>query len=203
MKKIIVLIMILLLTGCSCSYNLVIQNNNVYENLKILGVSEIPVEVELANISNGNYEKNIENDIVTYSTNYSLDGYKNSNLLTCFDSYNIQNNEQSYTIRTGKKFKCLPYQYNDFDILNYEQLEITIKTNHKVIKHNADKVENNVYYWHIDERNLDNAEIYFEIDKNIKNYDYIYMIILFIVILIIGIIVYFIANNKNQKSNKI
>ena len=134
--------MLILLTGCSCNYELSIQNNKIYETLKINGVtSNIPVNADLINISNSNYIKTVENDIVTYNSNYLLDNYKKSTLLTCFDSYNIQSTENTYTIRTGKKFKCYPYQYSDFDVVTYDQLEIKINTNHKVINHNATKVE--------------------------------------------------------------
>lgn len=204
MKKLITILMIILLTGCSCNYELSIQNNKIYETLKINGVTnEIPPNVDLETLSNGNYTKNIIDDTVTYNSNYSMNNYKESNLLNCFDSYNIQSGDETYIIRTGKKFKCYPYQYNDFDVLTYDQLEIVIKTNHKVINHNATKVENNTYYWYIDDKNVNNAEIYFEIDKNIKNYDYIYMIILFLGILIIGGLIYYIANNKNKESNKL
>lgn len=204
MKKLITILMIILLTGCSCNYELSIQNNKIYETLKINGVTnEIPPNVDLETLSNGNYTKNIIDDTVTYNSNYSMNNYKESNLLNCFDSYNIQSGDETYIIRTGKKFKCYPYQYSDFDVLTYDQLEIVIKTNHKVINHNATKVENNTYYWYIDDKNVNNAEIYFEIDKNIKNYDYIYMIILFLGILIIGGLIYYIANNKNKESNKL
>lgn len=196
--------MIILLTGCSCNYELSIQNNKIYETLKINGVTnEIPPNVDLETLSNGNYTKNIIDDTVTYNSNYSMNNYKESNLLNCFDSYNIQSGDETYIIRTGKKFKCYPYQYNDFDVLTYDQLEIVIKTNHKVINHNAAKVENNIYYWYINDENINDTEIYFEISKNAKN-NIIFWIIGFVSILLItGIFVYYIANNKNKESNKL
>ena len=46
MKKLFTLIMLLLVTGCTCSYELSIQDSSIYETLKINGVTtEIPVDV--------------------------------------------------------------------------------------------------------------------------------------------------------------
>lgn len=204
MKKILTLIMLILLTGCSCSYELTIENNKIFESLKINGVkTEVPADVDLSNLSNANYNKELKENVLSYSTDYSMDNYKNSLLLTCFDSYNIQSTDNTYVIRTGKKFKCLPYQYNDFDLLNYEKLEIKIKTNHKVIKNNANKVNNNTYYWFIDKNNIDNTEIYFEIEKDVKNFTIEFLAIFIILILICGVIIYYIVKTKSEKNNKI
>lgn len=204
MKKIFTLVTLLLITGCSCNYELSIQNNNVYETLKINGVTtEIPVDADLVNLSSSKYKKEIKDNIVTYTNNYSLDGYKRSTLLTCYDSYSVQSSDDRYVIRTGKKFKCYPYQYNDFDELIFDNLEIKIKTNHKVINHNADKVEENTYYWHINEDNIDNADIYFEIEKQVNNPIILGIAVFLIAVLIVGVVVYFIVKSKSEKNNKI
>lgn len=204
MKKIFTLVTLLLITGCSCNYELSIQNNNVYETLKINGVTtEIPVDADLINISNANYQKELKDNTVTYTNNYSLDGYKRSNLLMCYDSYNIQSSDDRYIIRTGKKFKCYPYQYNDFDELTYDELEIKIKTNHKVINHNASKVEKDTYYWYVNEDNIDNADIYFEIEKQVSNPIILGVAVFIIAVLIVGVVVYFIVKSKSEKNNKI
>lgn len=204
MKKLFTLIMLLLVTGCTCSYELSIQDSSIYETLKINGVTtEIPVDVDLVNLSDTNYKKEVVDDTVTYTTSYNLETYKKTNFLSCFESYNIQTTDDKYIIRTGKNFTCLPYQYNDYDELKYDELEIKIKTNHKVVNHNASKVENNTYYWYITKENINNADIYFEIEKNV-NKPYVLAIAVFmLILLIVGVIVYFVVKSKSEKSNKI
>lgn len=203
MKKIFTLIILLLLTSCSSSYELSIKNNSVHETLKVNGVTNIPVSADLSNVADSNYTKNINGDTVTYDTSYSLNNYKNSKLLQCYDSYNIQTTDDRYIIRTGKNFNCFPYQYSDFDVLNYDQLEIKFKTNHKVIKHNAQKVENDTYYWYINEENLNNADIYFEIEKTVNSPYLIGLIIFMSLVVIVGIITYIIVKQKDKKNNKL
>lgn len=204
MKKLFTLIMLLLVTGCTCSYELSIQDNSIYETLKINGVTtEIPVDVDLVNLTDANYKKEIIDDTVIYTTDYSLETFKKTNLLSCYDSYNIQTTDDRYIIRTGKNFTCLPYQYSDYDELKYDELEIKIITNHKVISHNAQKVENNTYYWYINKENINNADLYFEIEKNVNKPIVLALAVFMLILLVIGIIVYFVVKAKSERNNKI
>lgn len=205
MKKIIMLALIFLISGCSCKYELSIQGNKIEESLYINGINmEIPEQADLANYSTHNYSKNIDGDMLNYSTSYNLSSFKNSDFLTCFDTYNFVNENEYYIIRTGKKFKCLPYQYNDFDMLDYDELEIQITTNHKVLEHNAVKVDDNTYSWYITKENIDNAEIYMKFSEEVNSPLTIPIIAgIFTVVLILGFIIYNVASSKGKKNNKI
>lgn len=205
MRKILSIILIILLSGCSCKYEITIKNGNVVEDLIVNGVTtEIPVQADLANFSTHSYSKNLEGDVLKYQTSYKLNNLKKSDFLTCFDSYNFFEDEDSYILKTGTKFKCFPYQYNDFDMLYYDKLDITLSTNHNVIEHNAVSVEKGVYHWYITSDNIDNAEIYFKISKNPKQPIIILALTIFMIIVgIIGFIVYLIAKHKSSNNNKI
>lgn len=205
MKKILIIFILLLVSGCSCKYELSINNSQVNEILTINGVTtEIPEQADLENFTNHTYKKTLQNDILKYEATYNLGNYKTSDFFTCFDSYNILESEDSYTIRTGKKFRCMPYQYNDFDIIKYDKLEIVISTNHSVYNHNADRVENNIYYWYITEDNINDSEIYFHFSKEVKQPILMLTLAIFMgIVFVIGIIVYLIAKSKGKKSNKI
>lgn len=205
MKKIIIMFILLLASGCSCKYELSIQNGKVNESLIINGVTtEIPEQADLENFSNHSYNKTFDNDILKYQTSFNLGSYKNSDFLTCFDSYTFVEEEDNYVLKTGKSFKCLPYQYNDFDMILYDELEITLSTNHEVKDHNASKVEDGVYYWYINDDNINNTEIYFKISKSAKNPNLILFLAVFLaIVLVIGFIAYLIAKNKGSKNNQI
>lgn len=196
---------LLLVSGCSCKYELSIEDSKIKESLIVNEmVTQVPEQADLEHFSNHTYIKSLEDHMLKYETSYLLSNYKTSDFLTCFDSYTFLEEENAYLLRTGKSFKCLPYQYNDFDILNYEQLEITLSTNHKVLEHNANYVEKGVYHWYITTDNVDNAEIYFKISKNANQSVFMFTLAIFmIIVLIIGIILFLIAKSKSSKNNQI
>lgn len=205
MKKLLMVMLLILVSGCSCKYNLSIKNAQIKETLTINGVTTgIPEQADLVNISTHEYSKNLNGNILEYQTSYYLNNYKTSDFLTCFDSYTFLEEENNYILRTGKKFKCLPYQYNDFDILRYDKLEITLTTNHQVLDSNADYVEKGVYHWFITADNVDDTEIYFKISKDAKQPIIILALAVFMLIVgVIGFIAYLVAKSKSSKNNQI
>ena len=61
-----------------------------------------------------------------------------------------------------------------FDGYKYlDSLTIHLKSNYKLIKTNADRVEDNDYYWDINRSNYKEKSIYIELDKNntVSNYN--------------------------------
>lgn len=205
MKKILIIFILLLVSGCSCKYELSINYSEVEEKLVINGVTtEIPIQADLKNFSTHEYDKKLNGEELTYQTTYSLSSFSKSDFLTCFDSYVFLEEEGTYTIRTGKKFTCLPYQYNDFDVLNYDNLEIVISTNNNVIEHNADKVESGKYYWNISKKNINNSEIYFKFSqKEKKDMNMLILIVFFGIVIVGAFIAYMIIGSKSNKSNAI
>lgn len=217
MKKIILLILILLVSGCTTEYNLTIENNKFNENIKIdiskslidytptiPGVEkddqitpliENPVSAFFST-SNKNYDKKVEETENSYNINlkynYTFDEFKGSNSInSCFENIEM-NGEDVYYINLNGNFYCL---YSD-------SIDIKIKTNNEVIRHNADRKEGNTYIWNIHSGNSNNVDILFEVSKDIKNKSIILEISIIIVLLIILGIVLKVIKKKNEENNK-
>lgn len=216
MKKIFAILFLILLSGCTTNYNLKISNDSFEENISVhIDKSEIPSytggEVEtddqitpflnndysaLFSDNNAYYEKNrtdFDNYIqVDMNYNYSEEEFSDSNSLKlCFSDYEFTY-EDSYYIHAYGEFYCL---YSD-------DINISIETNNKVIKNNADSVNGNVYTWNVNKNNVRNVNIEFEVEKgfSIKNFIY-YVLGAVVVIIVVAIIcnIYF----KRKKVNEI
>ncbi|MFV0250340.1 MAG: membrane lipoprotein lipid attachment site-containing protein [Bacilli bacterium] len=206
MKKIVyLLVFMILLTGCSVKYELSIKNNNVNEKLTITGVTEdIPFQADLINISSTSYKKNFKNDTLIYTTNYNLNSFDSVIPSRCFENYNFTNTDNIFILRTSGIFKCLPYQYNDYDYFNYNQLELIIKTNHEVLETNATSVEEGIYKWIINEENLEDATVYIKFsDKIIKKTNWKVISIVISVIISVVLVVSINLLKKHKINNEI
>ena len=184
MKKIILLILIILVSGCTAEYNLTIENNKFKEDIKI-GISKSLIDNEptipgvekddpltpfienptsaFFSSSEKDYEKKVEENDSAYSINlkydYTFDEFKGANSInSCFENIEMFG-EDVYYINSSGIFYCL---YSD-------SIDIKIKTNNEVINHNADKKEGNTYIWNIHNGNANNVNILFEVSKDIKN----------------------------------
>lgn len=206
MKKfiyVILFIFLIILSGCSSSYTLIIDDNsfkeeiniqmenNIYKTTPIEDFKQYPFynstdeEYEKKIVDNGNY-KDI---LLTYS--YSPNKFADSTVInTCFDQHAYSFNNNQYDLLLSGKFKCL---YGD-------SIDINIKTNNKVLSHNADNVNGNTYTWHIDQNNKNNVLIEMKIKKGGVS-DLFIGLIVAIVIGIIGFIVLRTYKQKNSNRN--
>lgn len=75
-------------------------------------------------------------------------------------------NENTWILSTDAKLKSFE-EYS-----NLEKLTIKIKTNHKVINHNADKVEGTTYTWNILRENQNKKRVQIELSKEEKVFNY-------------------------------
>jgi len=214
MKKILIIISLFLMTGCTAKYKLDIQGKVINETLE-LGVSKENIDDikyfkniytnDLKNLYIYNFDESTS--ILSYKYKYSFENYINSSALSsCFTTYNVINNSEYFLISTGGTFKCLPYQYSDSESYDYDEAEISITTNHKVITNNADKKEGNTYYWYINKDNSDSKTINFKISKDdliSKPYIGVEFIIFVLAILFACGIMTLVIINKNKKNNKI
>ena len=217
MKKFVLLILILLVSGCTTEYNLTIENNKFKEDIKI-GISkslidntstmpgvekddqltpfiENPVSAFFSE-NNKNYEKKVEENENEYNINlkynYTFNEFKGANSInSCFENIEMLG-EDVYYINLSGNFYCL---YSD-------SVDIKIKTNNKVTKHNADRKEGNTYIWNIHNGNANNVDILFEVSKNIKNKSIILEISIIVVLLIILGVVLKVIKKKNIENNK-
>lgn len=219
-KTIIIMVTILLLTGCSPQYSLEIKNGKIKENLTISNaLTESNKDQFMTIFANPEkreyYKKEVIGNTVNYSYNYNFYEFENSNFInSCYDAYKFYEveDENYYVLQTSSQFKCYPLQISDFIIKQYESLNISIKIDgYKVIENNADYVDGNTYNWKIDKTNYNNKSILLKFEKPSKkdgkkeqsNFNPLLIIVVILVVLgIIGLILMY-ALNLNQKRNKL
>lgn len=219
MKKILFIIpLILLISGCSSTYNLEIGNDSFKEDIDIkIDKTEIPSESLYEEIETDDQitpfleenhyaffskkDKYYNKKVIYYddyidvnlSYNYSSSQFKDANSLnSCFENF-IFDDGESYYIHVYGNFYCL---YADEFIVN-------IKTNNKVIRSNATSVEGNIYTWIINNDNKYDVDIELEVSKGFpwKNIIKYTIILGSIVIVVFGAIYY--VYNKNKRTNSI
>ena len=166
-KNIIMLLSILLLTGCTVNYNLEIDDNILKEkitgtvtkeeskqNSKATDISTIYsiINEEQKPIYNKEeiYQKSLKdngNNIdYTFSYNYNIEDFVNSTIInTCFENHEIEQLDNYYSIRLSGNFYCL---YS-------KKINIAVTSNLKVASNNADKIKDNTYIWTIDKNTTD------------------------------------------------
>lgn len=231
MKKIILLIFsVLLLSGCSVQYELSYYDNIYSENLNIIGLKDNNNFVDAVNqkinevfvidydndygdmdeqevLKNySTYNKTLINDNEKYGIklNYIYQDKKKdlldkSNIInTLFESVIIDDNMISVS-----KIKNIYTYYSDLD-----DIVIKFNTDKYILESNADKIDNDIYYWYINKDNYANKSIKIVFDndsKIVKKYkdsvnkflDYfVYIFLIFVLLFILFIY------NKVKKSNK-
>lgn len=215
MKKTIFLLLIcLLLTGCTINYNLDINNNNFKETLtgNILNTelnNNDNTDINMFNyLINGDQPAFYKNDNIFFhkTTNNTINGiefdynytfneynFNNSRIINeCFDNHIYEYKNNTYYLVVSGKFNC-----------NYsETTNINITTNYNVTTNNAKTIKNNTYTWTIDENNKDNIYFFITIEKtNKSNFNFQWStfkkIGLIIIILLSSICIYFLKKNKN------
>lgn len=176
MKKILSLLTILLLTGCSVNYDIKIDGNKLEEEIKITesinnfneSISDQQVENSYSEFSSDKKEKyktskNKQDDFVTYTLNqkYTISERMYIRAFSeCFDTYKVSVEGKNYVIKTGQEFKCLSYGYNKIDNVN-----VNISIAQPVIESNADSVSNNIYTWTFDNNSPEDKYIYIKFKK--------------------------------------
>lgn len=215
MKKIIFLLLVcLLLTGCTVNYNLDINDNNFKETLT---GSVLNTELNNNNntdinmfsyLINGDQPAFYKNDNIFFNKttnnttngidfdyNYTFNEYNfnNSRIINeCFDNHIYEYKDNTYYLVVSGKFNC-----------NYsETTNINITTNYNVTSNNAQTIKNNTYTWTINENNKDNVYFYITIDKtNKSNFDFQWStfktIGLIIIIILSSVCIYFLKKDKN------
>ena len=231
-KKILILLIPFLLTGCaSVNYELDIDKNiNVSEKVKITATSDffniyyknLPITIvkefyndsDIQNkLNSNNYkheinQKNAKYPEVIISKEYkSLEEYSQNTIFKnqVFENVIITTNDNLITLQTVN-FKKYTTD-DDSDSYPVSKLAISIKSPYVVVENNADKHDKktNAYIWLVDS-STENKEIKITFDKNkIYIYNIIMYISLFVIILIIlsMIIIGFKIHKKNVINNEI
>lgn len=222
MKKIILILFIILLTGCQIKYKLNFEDENLIENIDI----ELPANEErkISDIKTYEAYSTFDNSFKTlyevkytegkdkfnanYQYTYNFDEFRHALYINnCFDAFSFVTSENNYILSTSKGFNCMFVNYNKVD-----KVEITITTNHVVVENNADEVKDDKLIWKIDDDNASDKSIYvkfgevrqlnlFEkIMKFIKQnlFAFIVLISLFGLITLGIIIIIFIGKKNNE-----
>lgn len=216
MKKVFLIILTLfVLTGCSATYNLEIDDSRVLESCDFLLEKNDENERTVDDYYNTNYlaffDMNLLKDY-NYNKERIDDGkHVGMNLSFAYGNRDYQNSSLLDRCYYKKSF----IKTNDYIILNTEggascfykdesklldDLTVNIKTDLKVLENNADSVKDNVYTWKLTDKNFSKKNIYIKIKRG-SVYSFIPLIIIlivFIIVLINYIRIRFINKRKNE-----
>lgn len=212
MKKIGLILIMLLLTGCTCKYEIEINSDSIKEKI----TSEIyasdyeevvpgidPDDMTSSFVNNEQYPLNNREDItydktvtnkgnyeeVVLEYEYSFDDFKNySNTLRCFENVLFEKEDNEINVKLSGQFYCL---YG-------ESLDIVISSKNRITNANGKKIAN-TYTWTINNDNFQDVNIEFKISETSMIKYYIYIGI--IAIAVIGIII-FVLNVLNKISSR-
>lgn len=213
MKKILLLIICLFcLTGCTLNYEInfgytmieehinATMDGNIYEIASSIDGDGFYLEKEIVE---GNipsikgfkdfYTRKIKvknnTSVVDLDYIYKYDEYENSYLLTrCFEKTYVKNTDDYLYVSLGGNFKCF----------KEDDIQIKVSSMYDVVKHNANKVEDNYYIWDIklaDDENKVEFYISKEITEKENNKVSGWKIV---IIILFGIIGLFIFINKRK-----
>ncbi len=216
MKKIIVFICLILLTGCTATYEINIKDDKITEKLTAIETNQLifddrndsgwtirdmfdatvnSIDDRFSN-KNGKIKSINSDDKLGIEYTNTINSIENSSILNqCYINPRVTVNGSEVTLDTGFNFKC--YEYYE----NLETIKIVLKTNYKVISTNADEESNGKYIWNFTKDS--NKQIKFTYDKSVTNNStnmYLIIIVIFVII-IVGITGYVIIR-KNKNSNK-
>ena len=178
MKKIIILITTILLTGCTAKYEIYFGENNIQDTITITTSSTNVNNAtkETTNIFTqkiGEWENGHEyykREIITTDT---TTGYKYtysftpieydamSQIRKCYKDFTL-NTQNAIELSTSKEFLCTNYSPQ------VKEYTITISSKFEISSSNADKVENNKHTWIINNKNYKNKPINIKINKEKK-----------------------------------
>lgn len=182
-KKIILILCLVIFTGCDATYNLTIGDNYVNESSDFIyennNSNRKIIDDYYKNKFVAFYDMNLMHDNfyskkkintggkigLNLSYTYENDDYQNSSLLDqCYYKKSFTKSDDYIILYTEGGASCF---YKDDDKL-LNSLTVNIKTDLKVVKNNADNVNGKTYTWKFNDENFSTKDIYIKIkrDKN-------------------------------------
>ena len=221
-KKIILILFVVLLTGCQIKYELNFNGDNLIEkiNVKISNENERQINdlkkytaFSIFDNSTQKLYKTKFNDGRSYFTadyeyTYNFDEFRHALYIkNCFDAFSFITDNDDYILSTSKGFKCMFVDYNEVD-----SVEIIITSNHEIIESNADELKNNKLIWNINDENAKDKQIYVKFGKlkDLSFFEKIFNFIidnlltisifggLFVIIAIVIVIIVVIGKKNNE-----
>jgi len=219
MKKIIFLLIILLLTGCSANFNVEIKQNTIEQNI-FIQANNYELDGTLLNTIAKNVY--IDKQDTTVLGRFRLLNNKNDNPLNAFVSYNINDYDYDYSLYICYDNQNITYSnnilkvetsdyFNCFDKYSIiDDVNINVTTGYKVLENNADKVDGNTYTWNITKSNKKGIKLTLdttvdeiqeeEKQKEKLNKNLIFIVMGTLVLFAFGTVLFvFIKSNKNNK----
>lgn len=184
-KKILFISLILwFVTGCDATYNVEIYNDSYKEDATIVendsqnwddnssGFTPRELIYNEYKLDNYFYTKTLIDDDTSlglnYKGNFDFESFSTNSIgFRCYEYVRVLNENDSIIIITSNKNLC----YERYKWL--DKLTVNVKTNHKVLNHNADAVNNETYTWHLTKENSLDRIIKIELaeDEYVSNYD--------------------------------
>ncbi len=178
-KRILLLIVLFMVTGCSTQYNLEINEENFNEEIiTILSKSNttkemaqaytqqaIPItqESNQTAVYNTNINEDTTNYYLKYSYQHTFETFPNSYFAsTCYQNITLNENDEQIELSTSDEFLCIAMD----DGLYNDSVQVNITTDLKVIENNADQINGNTYTWEINKENYTNKPINITLKKN-------------------------------------
>ena len=182
-KSLLIFVILLFTTGCTCEYNLTINNDTFNESVQLIGENseeitsfnnkwEIPVDKNEFNRpgdteSNpsvgGTYKYNLSNSNLVFTNNFTIENYSDSSAVSvCYKTLKVGRYDSSIIISSSNEVDC----FNRYPTLNKVTINVTIDK--PVISNNADSVNGKTYTWHIN-KNDNNKPINIVIDDKDKS----------------------------------
>ena len=216
LKYIFLIIILLFISGCTTTYELEIDGDNLKEKITtyiydgdreadridsgedgnrldaFINSDQYPFFETYDHVYKKKVSKESDFEKVVLTYDYEISDFENSNALYyCFESSKVTEKDESYNIKASGYFYCKYINKN---------IDIIINSKNKVIKHNADEVDGHNYIWHITKDNFKDTSINIEVaKKSNENYFLPIIVLLIIVIVVIGSIIYVFIKKKNNE----
>ena len=215
-KYMLIIALIIVLTGCKSIYKLEIKDGVFKENIFINTAGDDNNNIKYFSdnkfyaIMDGasnfiEYKKKIKNDEVKFSYVYkNEDEYRESTILkTCFKAYSVIDQGKYYILSTSNGIKCATEE----DAVLLDDLDVVIKSNHKLKETNADIIDDYKYTWHFNKDNYKDGNVYIKLYKNkyVFNYEneFTIQVIIIAVFVLTILISTFIIIRRVKKAEKV
>lgn len=214
MKKLLILILLLFITGCDAEYTLKYEDNVFSDSIEVFDyynpVDENSEDKDLSYFVNKKQYYDIDG-LNPYKVNYeeTSENYYDLKYTATFDkvSYefsSVLNNCVQYHDFVEDEEKIYIMAYGEYYCEYFDELKISLITDKKVTYSNADEEKNGKHIWYF--KPYESINIEFEIDKNEgnpKNYSFIlYAVIMIVIVIVLSLIILGFKIYKKLKNNQ-
>ena len=214
MKKLLILILLLFITGCDAEYTLKYEDNVFSDSIEVFDyynpVDENSEDKDLSYFVNKKQYYDIDG-LNPYKVNYEeiSENYYDLKYTATFDkvSYefsSVLNNCVQYHDFVEDEEKIYIMSYGEYYCEYFDKLKISLITDKKVTYSNADEEKNGKHIWYF--KPYESINIEFEIDKNEdnpKNYSFIlYAVIMIVIVIVLSLIILGFKIYKKLKNNQ-